>query len=213
MSPRPRTVSNDEILAATYRTMARLGPLKLTLAEVAREAGLSPATLVQRFGSKRRLLLAVSTGAVEYVDQCFSALRAQHASPLAALIAAATDMARRTTSPEELANSLAFLQIDVTDPDFRRPMVEMSQKTLRGYRNLLDDAIAAGELRPCDTDRLARAIAALTAGSLINWGAFRKGTAEHWVRTDLETLLAPYLARRTRSAGRGRRRLARWSPS
>ena len=193
MSPRPRTVTDDEILAATHRTMARLGPLKLTLAAVAREAGLSAATLVQRFGSKRQLLLAVSNGAVGYVDACFEFLRTEHPSPLQALIAAATEMARHTASPEELANSLAFLQIDVTDPDFRRPMVEMSQKTIDGYRRLLDDAIAAGEVRPCDTTGLARAISALTAGSLINWGAFRKGKAEQWVRADLETLLAPYL--------------------
>ena len=31
-----------------------------------------------------------------------------------------------------MANTLAFLQIDVSDPDFRRPMVEMSRKILKG---------------------------------------------------------------------------------
>ncbi|MCA1563440.1 MAG: TetR/AcrR family transcriptional regulator, partial [Acidobacteria bacterium] len=42
---------------AAIQVMARLGPVRLTLADVAREIGLSPATLVQRFGSKRGLLL------------------------------------------------------------------------------------------------------------------------------------------------------------
>lgn len=199
MSPRPRTVSDDEILAATHRTMARLGPVKLTLSEVAKEARLSPATLVQRFGSKRQLMLAVATSAVGYVDECFVALRAQQSSPLAALIEAATEMARHTTSPEELANSLAYLQIDVGDPDFRKPMLEMSRKTIEGYRGLLDAAVAAGELRPCDTLRLARAVSALSGGSLINWGVFQKGQANTWVRSDLDTLLAPYRSARARS--------------
>ena len=60
MSPRPRTVSDQAILAATARVIGDLGPAKLTLARVASEVGLAPATLVQRFGSKRGLLLALA---------------------------------------------------------------------------------------------------------------------------------------------------------
>ena len=195
---------------ATVKTMSRLGPVKLTLAEVAREAGLSPATLVQRFGSKRALLLAVSESAAAGMDGCFDAIRDRHASPLAALIEAATDMARYTRTPDEMANSLAFLQIDVSDPDFRRPMIEMSRKILHGYEGLIDAAVETGELRPCDSAALARAINALTGGSLISWGVFRKGTAEAWVRSDLAVLIDPYraaspLARAGRRQGRRRR--------
>ncbi len=210
MSARPRTVSDEDILGATYRAMSRLGPVKLTLAEVASEAGISPATIVQRFGSKRGLLLAASRGAVDDIDECFVSLRTSHRSPLAAVIAAATDMARHTTSPEELANHLAFLQIDVSDPDFRKPMFEMSQKTIAGYTALLDDAVRAKELRPCDTAALSRTINAVTGGSLIGWAVFREGTAEQWVLADLETLLAPYrIARAARPPKKVRARSAR----
>jgi AcrR family transcriptional regulator len=194
MAPRPRTVSDEDILAAAVRAMTRLGPVRLTLAEVAREAGLSPAAIVQRFGSKRGLLLAASKGAAEFMDDCFTQLRARHRSPLAAVIAAATDLARSTASPEEMANHLAFLQIDVGDPEFRKPMYEMSRKMVAGYKALLDDAVKAGELRRCGTAPLARTISALAGGSLINWAVFQEGTAEQWVRADVETLLAPYRA-------------------
>ncbi len=61
MSPRPRQNTDLEILYAAFRAIARLGPSKLTLADVAREANVSAASLVQRFGSKRALLLAAST--------------------------------------------------------------------------------------------------------------------------------------------------------
>ena len=63
MSPRPRQNTDLEILYAAFRAIARLGPSKLTLADVAREADVSPASLVQRFGSKRALLLAASSDA------------------------------------------------------------------------------------------------------------------------------------------------------
>src|SRR6266705_415794 len=56
MSPRPRETSDEEILAAAARVMQRRSPAELTLADVAREAGVVPATLIQRFGTKRGLL-------------------------------------------------------------------------------------------------------------------------------------------------------------
>jgi AcrR family transcriptional regulator len=189
---RPRTVSDEAILMAAIRAMTRLGPIRLTLAAVAEEAGLSPAALVKRFGSKRALLLAVSNSAGGGMAEGFAALRAAHRSPLAALVAATTFLAKNTRSAEELANHLAFLQIDVTDPEFRKPMVAMQRGTLAGYQALLDDAIAAGELRRCDTAAVARALNAVVGGSLIAWAVFRKGTAEAWVAADVETVLAPY---------------------
>jgi len=203
MSPRPRTIPDEQVLAAAHRAMARLGPARLTLAEVAREAGLSAATLVQRFGSKRGLMLALWSGAVEGIDACFAMLRPQFASPVDALLAAATEMSRYTRSPEEMSNHLAFLQIDLSDPEFHQNMLRMSERTEAGYRGLLDEAVATGEIVRCDTVRLARAIGATAGGSLIGWTVFRKGTAEAWVRGDLDTLLAPY---RRRSSPRSPRR-------
>ncbi|HVD92124.1 MAG TPA: TetR/AcrR family transcriptional regulator [Vicinamibacterales bacterium] len=196
MAARPRTVSDEDLIGATTRVMSRLGPVKLTLAEVAKEAGVTAATLVQRFGSKRALLLKIAADAAHFADGCFDMVRAAHpGSPLQALIAAASGLTEHARSPEELANSLAFLQIDLSDPDFYVHTLEMSRKTLAGYRTLLKEAIAAGELRPHDTARMARAVNAIAGGSLIAWAVFREGPADRWVRRDLDTLLAPYKQR------------------
>ncbi len=195
VTPRPRTVTDDEILSATARAMSRVPPTKFTLADVAREVGLAPATLVQRFGSKRGLLLAVSALSAQGMDACFDAVREAHDSPLEALLVAATEMARFSTTPEELANSIAYLQIDLSDPEFHRHILQGSRAMLRGYRALLDDAVAAKELVPCDTTRVARAVEAISGGSLIQWAIHRTGSAEAWVRRDLETLLSPYRRR------------------
>ena len=194
VTPRPRTVTDDEILAAAARAMSKVPPTRFTLADVAREVGLAPATLVQRFGSKRGLLLALSSLSAASMDACFDAVRQAHASPLQALLSAATEMARFSGTPEELANSLAYLQIDLSDEEFHKHILIGSRAMQRGYRALLDDAVAAGELEPCDTDALGRAVEAMAAGSLIGWAIHRKGKAEAWVRRDLETLLAPYRA-------------------
>jgi AcrR family transcriptional regulator len=195
VAARPRTVSDAEILTAAHRTIARLGPARVTLADVASEARLAPATLVQRFGSKRGLLLALVEMGVNSVDACFAEMRAAHQSPLAALVAAATDLTRQVRSPQELANGLAFLQLDVSEPDFHRLAVKNSRRLHAGYKALLDEAVAAGELAPCDTARLARTVGAVSAGSLIAWAIMREGPPEHWVREDLMMLLEPYRLR------------------
>jgi AcrR family transcriptional regulator len=206
MSPRPRTRDDAAILAAATTAIIRLGPAKVTLADVAREAKLSPAALVQRFGSKRGLLLALAKSAVDGVEACFAAVRSAHPAPLDALIAAATDMTRFVQGPEEMANHLAFLQMDLSDPDFHRLALDNAARIRAGYVALLNDAVVEGELARCDTARLGAAIESMSGGSLIAWAIHRRGDATAWVRKDIETLIAPYRETRPRRGSAGAKR-------
>jgi len=198
VTPRPRLVSDADILAGALRAITRLGPVRLTLAEVAREVGLSAATLVQRFGSKRGLLLAVAKQAPEGNEALFQMLRDAHRSHVAALVAMADCMALMGSTPAEISNTLAFLQIDLTDPEFHRLALRSSGAIHAGIRALVKDAVAAGELVRCHPDRLAHALQAAMNGSLLNWAIHREGTVESWIRRDLETVLAPHVVRRPR---------------
>ncbi|MBZ5617165.1 MAG: TetR/AcrR family transcriptional regulator [Acidobacteriia bacterium] len=200
---RPKTTPDAEVLAAAYRVISRIGPARLTLAEVAAEAGLSPATLLQRFGSKRGLLLAAAGQGMAGVEECFARIRSAHRSPLGALSASFEEMTHMCETPEAMANSLAFLEIDLTDPDFHRLAWENSRSMLAGYRALLDEAVAAREIVPCDTARLARALSALCGGSLLSWAILREGTVTQWLRDDLDTVLGPLRVRprKVRRAG------------
>lgn len=190
--PRTRTISDAKILAATARVISCVGPTRLTLADVGAEVGLAPATLLQRFGSKRGLLLALVEQGVAAVDQCFVDVRTASSNAFSAVIKAASDLAEHVRTPEELANSLAFFQIDLADPEFHRLALEHSRRVRAGYRLLLDDAIVEGDLVECDTAALASALQAVAAGSLLNWAIHREGSLAAWVRADIETLVAPY---------------------
>src|SRR6478672_833373 len=109
MTPRPRKVSDEQIFTATMRAMARLGPGELTLAVIAAEAGVTAGALVQRFGSKRELLLAMAAGAAQGAGQSLDQLRTSHRSPLAALRSYAECMAGLAASPAAFARNLAYL--------------------------------------------------------------------------------------------------------
>lgn len=188
---RHRGLTDDQVIAAAVRAIGRDGPSRLTLAGVAREAGLAPATLLQRFGSKRGLLFGAARAGTAGLAECFAQARARNRSPLRSVFAAVEMMARMAETPDALANRLAFLQIDLTDPDFRRLAREHARAAEHGYQALLEAAVAAGELVRCDTARLARVIHALAGGSLLAWAIHREGPVTAWLRRDLETVLKP----------------------
>jgi len=196
MSPRPRSLPDSEILLAATRVIERLGPARLTLADVAKEVGLAPATLVQRFGSKRGLLLAVAGQGTSGVREQFAAIRARSRSPLRAIREVARCMAGMAKSPEALANHLAFLEMDLADRDFHRLALQHARKFRSALRSLVEDAIRDAELRPCPAARLADAVQAVIGGSLLNWAVHRNGKAATRILADLETLLAPYRTRK-----------------
>jgi AcrR family transcriptional regulator len=196
---RRKLTPDADVLTATMRVVNRVGPGRLTLADVAAEAGLAPATLLQRFGSKRGLLLAVVEQSMAGVEECFARVRDAHRSPLAAIIASLEEMTCMCETPEAMANSLAFLEMDLTDPAFHRLALANSRATLAGYRALLEEAVAAGELVRCDTARLARALSAMAGGSMLTWAILREGTVTQWLRADIETLLGPLRKARPRA--------------
>ena len=192
MTPRPRKASDQEILAAAQRIMSRLGPAQWTLADIAAEAGLTAGALVQRFGSKHGLLVAVTGQAAAAMPELFARLRAAHRSPLAALDDYAGWMAQMGESPGTLAHHLAYLQLDLTDPDLHRNVRAQAHATRDAIRELLQDAIAAGELVPgADANVLARAVEVTLSGSLMVWAFYQEGTAAEWLREDLARLLQP----------------------
>jgi AcrR family transcriptional regulator len=200
MSPRPRETSDAEILAAAARVMQRRSPVELTLADVAKEAGVVPATIIQRFGTKRELLLANCKAWTADVAGQFAVAHAKYGSPLKTLIELSVECSGFAATPESMANHLAYLQIDLTDPEFHTILLTQYATTRDETRKLLDDAVTARELKPCDTADLARLVQQVNGGAMLDWAVYRKGPLAAWIRRSLEVLLAPYRSGRPRQS-------------
>src|SRR5690348_10850805 len=120
MSPRPRKVSDEDVFAAAFRVASRVGPSEFTLDAIAREAGVTAGALVQRFGSKHALQVALADAAADHGPSAVRELAAQHDSPLDALRAYGTCMAGLATTPAAYVRNLAYLLEDLTDAELRR---------------------------------------------------------------------------------------------
>ena len=186
---RPRTLPDADVLAAAARVVGRRGPAGLTLAAVGAECGLSAATVVQRFGSKRGLLLALSAHGRDDVAALFAAARERQPSPRAAIVAALCALCASITTREQLANQLAFLQLDLVDADLQRLALDHAQAMRRELAALVADAVAAGELTARDPETAAHALHVTYNGSLLTWAIDPRGPLEQRLRADLETTL------------------------
>jgi AcrR family transcriptional regulator len=208
MTGRRRKVTDDEVLEAARRAMTRRGPHELRLADIAAEAGVTPGLLVQRFGSKRDLLVALSARFAGSAGPIFAELRAAHGGPLATLRAYAVCMADLAPTPEALLRNLAYLQRDLADDVLWRDLVRNARASRREIESLLESAIRAGELRRgTDARLLARLVETVIGGSLMTWATYRAGRAADWILRDLDAVLAPHVVLpRSRRAAAGVRR-------
>ena len=189
---RPRTVDDEAVLTAAAAVVNRVGPAGLTLQRVAEEVGLSAPTLVQRFGSKRGLLLAMSERSASRWPEVFERARAESDSPVDALVDALVELTRPVQTPEALANSIAFLQIDLSDPEFHERSLASMRRMRELTADLVVEAVLAGELaRGTNADALADSVVNAYNGALISWAIFREGTLEERLRREVRRVLRP----------------------
>ncbi len=191
---RPRLISDDTILDATRQVLAELGPTKLTLAAVGARVGLAPPTLMQRFGSKRGLLLASAARSPQMVLLAAAEAEARNTSPLATLRDFALSSVAHIKHREELGNGLGFVQLDVADPEFRAHALAHSAAIVDSCARLLAAAQEAGELKPdADVPALARLTLVCFNGALQVWAVNGWGSLTDFLRDQLDLLLSPYL--------------------
>ena len=195
MSPRRRKAEDSDVFAALVRVMLRRGPAELTLREVAAEADVTAGALVQRFGSKRAMLLAHARHVAATGDTGVEVPQ-RTSSPLETLRSVTAMYAELAKSPRAAVRNLAYLLNDLADPALRRHLLRMSQAARVWYEQLLTEAIVAGELRGVtDVRPLGRLIETTLRGSFLGWTLYREGSAADWLRADLDAVLRPYLAR------------------
>ncbi len=194
MVGRPRSVSDEAVFEAVSAVVAEVGPAGLTLSAVAERAGLSAPALAQRFGSKRRLLVAYAASAASSVDDLFEQARKGSPDPLSTVRAALVAFAAPVATRAALANNLAFLYLDLTDPELGALAAEQSRLLRRRLRGLLREATAAGDVVDVDPGALADTLYTVYNGALVTWAIDGRGSLARWLTDRLDRVLAPYLA-------------------
>lgn len=196
MTPRAPKATDEEIFSAVALATSRVGPDRMTLEDVAREVDLTPSALVQRFGSKRELMLAAVRHWNEAGEDPIAGLRVRNPSAIATLRDYAACVAGGVEDPEAMANQLAMLQLDVADPEFRAEAARFFRGERATLRRWIEEAVREGALsEEADPDALAEAVQTALAGWRILWSVVREGDPAESAGALLDTLVAPWLTR------------------
>lgn len=189
--PRPRTISDESILEAVGRAVARLGPVDVGLRDVAEEAGLAASTIVQRFGSKKLLLLSFALEHARARAALFE--NGSKKDPLGALEQAFVASTAPNDSPETVAHMVALEQLHLSDPSFREESAALWKQTRRTIRRALKRALKKKQLRSkTDTRRLTQSLMLTVQGCVASWSLNGKSSLEKWVRKEITEVLAPH---------------------
>ncbi|MGQ9368413.1 TetR/AcrR family transcriptional regulator [Azospirillum sp. ST 5-10] len=197
---RRKTIPDERVLDTLLDTLLETGPAGLTFARAAKASGLSPATLVQRYGDREALVQAILLRAWDRLDAETAAADAEEApTPEGAI-----NLLMRLMPPEaaerNATDGLLLLREDVRNPTLR------TRGAAWGYRlaQALGRRLSAD---PEEAKRLGWQMASLWQGAHTWWAFTREDSAERVIRRMLaEWIEGRNAGRRDRpsAAGHGR---------
>lgn len=156
------------------------GPARFTLSVAADATGLSPATLMQRFGSKRELILAVLRRSNDLLGEAIAAEKPQIS------LASIVDMLCDWTSAlgeDNFSEQMQWLVEDTRDGAFQ----ELAQERFRLMRAAISARLPETTMPENEAVQL---IEAQWHGILMRWGVDRDGDLQHSLRSQLKPLMS-----------------------
>lgn len=193
--PPKKSIDDDQVLEKALLVISELGPETFTLADIGKAVGLSPATLIQRFGSKHALLIQAAKHVPAKLNTDIEKRKSKALPWDAELVKFLSEMPEGFGTRKNIANSLGLLKLDMIDPELH-PIARKLFEQLRGrVQELLEQGKAKGQLAPeTDVQELVWELDALRHGLVIQWTLSGNGSLQQW----LQKRLHKYLKGKTR---------------
>jgi AcrR family transcriptional regulator len=179
---RYRKISDEDVVESVATLLARDGPAALTFAAASKATGLSPATLVQRYGSRDALLQAALLWMWDQLDLETAAADATQPLDAEGAIALLVRLSSGFGAGDDPGQGLLLLREDYRDPVLRSRGAAWQRALSAALgRRLSDD--------PTGQERLGRLLAAQWQGAVIWWGFSRDGSLRGYLRRELRDWL------------------------
>lgn len=184
---RPRTVTDEAILDATAQIMGQAGRTGTTFASVASATGLSPATLVQRYGTKDALIRAALLRAWDQLDASTIMADELASADAEGAVALLVAMSGDEGDQERFAGGL-LLHEDMRDAVLRARGAAWGE----ALAHIIGRRLST---EPEEQRRLGRLMASQWQGAILWWGVSREGTRASYVGEHLRDWCAMALRR------------------
>jgi AcrR family transcriptional regulator len=175
--PRTKSISDDDILDQALPFMASAGPMAFTLAGLAKQLGLAPATLVQRFGDKQSLIEKAFARDNDRFLIWIETLPAGVGANV--VIKIYSDATKLFGDNPRLADHLLWLREDIRDPTMNR----LALARFKILRAAIVKRLPAMRISANDAARL---LDAQYHGAVIQWALEPKGRLDAFITRSLK---------------------------
>ena len=184
--PRPKTLSDEDVLDAADKLIHERGPEALTFASLAESCGLSPSTLVQRFKSRAGLLQSALLHAWDRLDRKTAQLAAMVPKTAGGAIELLVALSRDYGGIESYAEGLLVLREDLRDPVLRSRGAAWKGTLCRALDACFSDV-------PHAPHGIGLLMASQWQGSLLWWSFDPQGDVELYVENTLRRFVSVIL--------------------
>ena len=175
--PRQKTISDEEILERALPIMASAGPAGFKLAHLAKELGIAPATLLQRFGDKQTLIERAFTRDNERFVAWIANL--PESTGASAVIRIYTDATKAFGDNPSLADHLLWLREDIRDPMMNR----LALARFKVFRAAIVKRLPPMRI---PANAAARLLDAQYHGAVVQWALEPQGTLNDFIARSLK---------------------------
>lgn len=175
--PRRKSISDDDILDHALPIMVAAGPAGFTLADLAKEVGIAPATLLQRFGDKQTLIERVFSRDNERFVAWLKTLPVGVGADV--VIRIYSDATTLFGDNPSLADHLLWLREDIRDPTLNR----LARHRFKLFRKEIVKRLPP---LPIPTDRAANLLDAQYHGAVVQWALEPRGKLSDFVTRSLK---------------------------
>jgi len=176
---RPKTISDEQVLDALLQALLENGPDGLTFARAATACGLSPATLVQRYGDREALVQAILLRAWDRLEAETEAADAEEAPTPEGAINLLLRLMPSETAEWDASNGLLLLREDIRNPILRSRGAAWGHRLAEALGRRLAQDRTRGK-------RLGWQMASLWQGAHTWWAFTREEPPERAIRRVLE---------------------------
>ena len=176
---RHKTIPDEQVLDTLLGTLLESGPDGLTFSRAAKACGLSPATLVQRYGNREALVQAILLRAWDQLDAETEAADAEEPPTPDGAINLLIRLMPSETAERDATNGLLLLREDIRNPALRIRGAAWGRRLAEVLGRRLSNDRTRGE-------RLGWQMASLWQGAHTWWAFTRHAPAERAIRGVLE---------------------------
>lgn len=176
---RSKTISDRDLLDGLLVAMEKMGPDGMSFARAGQAVALSPATLVQRFGTRDAMVQAVLLHGWDQLDAATATADAAAPAGPAGAVALLMRLMPGDRAEHDLTDGLLLLREDFRNPVLRARGADWGERLAVALgRRLSDDPVSA--------ERLGWQMASVWQGAIIWWGFRRDGEPAATIRAMLE---------------------------